>query len=76
MKNNYIPVLFGFLVTSLFSCKKENTATVSIVGKWYINKHSSQILNNGTLLSSSTITKFTSNDFDIETRSFRAGRVI
>jgi hypothetical protein len=63
MKNNCIPLLFGFFITSLFSCKKDNTATVSIVGKWYITRHSSQILNNGTLLSSSTITKFTSNDF-------------
>jgi hypothetical protein len=63
MKNNYIPVLLGFLFIFLFSCKKDDTATVSIVGKWYITRHSSQILNNGTLLSSTTVTKFTSNDF-------------
>jgi len=63
MKNNYIPVLFGFFITFLFSCKKDNTTVVSIVGKWYNIKHTSQTLNNGTLLTSSTTTKFTTDDF-------------
>ncbi len=60
------PLLVLVLLFSLNSCKKDSTdpnSTVTIVGKWFITKQSSELLYNGSQIKAFTKTSFTTDDF-------------
>jgi hypothetical protein len=55
-----------FLLMCLIACKKDlpvHTAVVSIAGKWFITKQSSELFYNGVQINSYTDTHFTTTDF-------------
>jgi len=55
-----------FLLMFLIACKKDlpvPTAVVSIAGKWFITKQSSELFYNGVQINAYTKTRFTTTDF-------------
>jgi len=66
MKHKYILLIFTVLLLCLSACKTSNVkpqAKMTIVGKWFLNKHDLKLIRDSVQVGFSSKTTFTDDDF-------------